>query len=119
MKIAIPTNGKTGLDDTVAQHFGRCRTFTFLDEEGNIVEIIDNTSQHMGGRGVPPKLMKEHGANILLCKGLGPRALDLCTQLGIEVFVCEADTVKNIFTIWKSGRISKADFDDVCDEHRR
>ncbi len=75
MKIVIPTDDKKGLDDAVAEHFGRCNTYTFLDENGKVIEIIDNTSEHMGGSGLPPELMKQHGANVLLCKGLGPRAL--------------------------------------------
>ena len=118
MKIVIPTDNKKGLDDTVAEHFGRCNTYTFLDEKGNIVKIIDNISEHMGGSGLPPELMKKHGANVLLCKGLGPRALNLCKQLGIDVYVCQAKTVKEIFEMWKNKRIKKANFEDVCEEHR-
>ena len=118
MKIVIPTDNKKGLDDRVAEHFGRCNTYTFLDEKGKVIEIIDNTSEHMGDSGLPPELMKKHEANILLCRGLGPRALNLCKQLGIEVYVCQAETVKEIFELWKNGKIKKADFEDVCEEHR-
>lgn len=61
MKIVIPTNNKKGLNDKVADHFGRCLTYTFLDEKGDVVEIINNTSEHMGGKGLPPELMKKRG----------------------------------------------------------
>jgi len=118
LKIVIPTDGKRGLSDTAAQHFGRCQTYTFLNENGEIIEIIDNTSEHMGGEGLPPELMKKHGADILLCRGLGPRAIQLCKQLGIEVYVADASTVKGMFELWKSKKIKKADFEDVCEEHR-
>ena len=118
MKIVIPTDGRRGLEDRVAEHFGRCNTYTFLDGNGKVVEIIGNTSVHMGGEGQPPELMKKHGAEVLLCRGLGPRALDMCGQLGIEVYVCEAETVKEIFRKWKAGRIERAGPEDVCEEHR-
>jgi len=118
MKIVIPTNGNEGLNDTVADHFGRCRTYTFLDENRKVIEIIDNTSEHMGGSGLPPELMKKHGANVLLCKGLGPRALNLCKEFGIEVHVCKVETVKDIFEMWKYKKTKKADVEDVCEEHR-
>lgn len=118
MKIVIPTDDKKGLDDTVAEHFGRCNTYTFLDEKGNVEEIINNTSEHMGGLGLPPELMKKHGAKVLLCKGLGPRALNLCKNLGIAVYVCQAKTVKEIFELWRNKKIKKADSEDVCEEHR-
>jgi predicted Fe-Mo cluster-binding NifX family protein len=118
MKIVVPTDGRKGLEDRVAEHFGRCNTYTFVDKEGSVIEIIDNTSEHMGGSGLPSELMKKYGANVLLCKGLGPRALDLCKQFGIEVYVCQAETVKEIFGMWKSGRIERAGPEDVCEEHR-
>ena len=119
MKIVVPTDDKKGLNDNVAEHFGRCKTYTFIDEKGRVIEIIDNTSEHMGGYGLPPELMKKHGANVLLCKGLGPRALELCRQFGIDVYVCQAYTVKEIFDFWKRKKIKKADFENVCEEHRR
>ena len=118
MKIVIPTNNKKGLNDKIADHFGRCLTYTFIDEKGNLLEVIGNTSEHMGGVGLPPELMKKHGADILLCKDLGPRALNLCQELGIEVYVCQAETVKEIFEMWKNNKIKKAGAEDVCEEHK-
>jgi len=118
MKIVIPTNNKKGLNDKVADHFGRCLTYTFLNEKGRVVEIIDNISEHMGGNELPPELMKKHGANILLCKDLGPRALNLCQELGIEVYVCQAETVKEIFEMWKNNKLKKAGAEDVCEQHK-
>ena len=118
MKIVVPTNDKKGLDDKVAEHFGRCPTYTFLNEKGELLEIIDNTSEHMGGKGLPPELMKKHGADILLCKDLGPRALALCSQLRIDVYVSEAETVREIFKMWKNNKIKKAGAEDICGEHK-
>ncbi len=117
MKIVVPTDDKKGLDNAVAEHFGRCRTYTFLDEDGNVIETIDNTSEHMGGTGLPPELMKKHGATVLLCRGLGPRAIELCRDLEIDVYVCHADTVKELFDIWKSGKVKKAGSDNACEAH--
>jgi len=118
MKIVIPTDNKKGLDGKVAEHFGRCQTYIFIDENGVVAEIIDNTSEHMGGKGLPPELMKKHGTDILLCKDLGPRALNLCEQLGIDVYVGQAETVREIFEMWKNNKIKKADGGDVCEQHK-
>ena len=118
MIIVIPTNDKKGVESTVADHFGRCQTYTFLNEKGELLKIIDNTSEHMGGKGLPPELMKKHRANILLCKDLGPRALILCGELGIDVYISQAETVKDIFEVWKNGKIKKAGTEDVCEQHK-
>jgi len=117
MRITIPTNGKRGMDEEVAQHFGRCSTYTIIDENGKLLEIIDNTSEHMGGSGLPPELMKKHGTNVLLCRDLGPRAILLCKELKIEVYVGHANTVKEMFDVWKSGSMKKAGIDDACEQH--
>ena len=117
MKIVIPTDNKNGLNNKIAEHFGRSKTYTFLNEKGKVIEMIDNTSEHMGGKGLPPELMKKHGADILLCKGLGSRALNLCKELGIDVYVYQVETVKDIFSMWQNNKIKKADATDVCKEH--
>ena len=114
MRIVIPT-GEGGLDSDIAEHFGRCKTYTFIDEEGSLIEIIKNTSEHMGGKGLPPELMKKHGAEILLCRGIGSRALELCKKLDIDVYVSQANKVSQIFALWKEGKIKKAGVDDACD----
>ncbi len=117
MRIAIPTDGRGGLDDPVAEHFGRCETYTILDDDGNVLEVVKNTSEHMGGKGLPPQIMKENGADVLLCMGIGPRAISLCKELGIEVYVHRAKNVREIFRLWKDGKIKKAGMEDVCGEH--
>jgi len=118
MKIVIPTNAKKGLDDKIAEHFGRCLTYTFLNEKGEVIEIIDNVSEHMGGMGLPPELMKKYGADVLLCKGLGPRAIGLCKELGIDVYVYQAGTVRDIFELWRNKKLKKAGTEDACEQHK-
>lgn len=117
MKIVVPTNNKKGLKDAVAEHFGRCQTYTFLNESGEVLEIADNTSEHMGGVGLPPELMKKHEADILLCKDIGPRAINLCNDLGIKVYVDNSETVKDIFGKWKNNKLRKAGPEDACEQH--
>ncbi len=118
MKLVIPTNSKKGLDDEIAEHFGRCFTYTFLNDKGEVVEIIDNTSEHMGGTGLPPELMKKHEADVLLCRGLGPRAINLCKELGIDVYVYQAKKVKDIFKLWQDNKLKKAGTEDACEQHK-
>ncbi|MFA5048146.1 MAG: NifB/NifX family molybdenum-iron cluster-binding protein [Patescibacteria group bacterium] len=116
--IVIPTDGQKGLDEKVADHFGRSQTYTFLNEKGEVIEIIKNTSEHMGGQGLPPELMKGHGADILLCRDLGPKAITLCAELDIAVYNCRAETVKDIFEMWQNNKLEKAGIEDACKNHK-
>jgi predicted Fe-Mo cluster-binding NifX family protein len=118
LKIVIPTDGQNGLNEKVADHFGRSLTYTFLNEKGEVIKIIKNTSEHMGGQGLPPELMKQHGADILLCRDLGPKAISLCAELDIDIYTCQAETVKDIFEMWQSNKLKKAGAEDACEHHK-
>ncbi len=117
MKIAVPCDGKRGLNEKIAEHFGRCLYYTIIDEDGEIIEIINNTSEHMGGQGLPPELLKKNKVNVLLCNGIGPRAIEMCKQLDIEVFVCEGETIKEVFDFWKNNKLNVASEEDSCGVH--
>ncbi len=101
MRIAIPTDDKKGLEGRIAEHFGKANYYTFLDENRELIEIIDNTSEGKGGSGLPPELIKNHGATVLLCKVIGPKAIELCKKLGIEVYIKQAETVIELFNLFK------------------
>lgn len=119
MKIAVPTNSEKGLDDEIAKHFGRCPTYTFINEKGQITEIINNSGQHMGGIDSPPELIKKYGADVLLCRDIGPKAINLCKKLGIDVYVHDTQTVKEIFDMWQNKKIQKANLKDACKNHKK
>jgi len=117
MKIAVPTLGKKGLEEKVSDHFGRCDTYTLLDDNGQLLEIIDNTSSHNGGKGFPPELLKDHNVNVLLCKGIGPKAIELCEKCEIDVYVSNENTVSEIVKNWKNNDLSPATMKDICGDH--
>ena len=117
MRIAVPTEGKRGKDERVAEHFGRCETFTVFDDKGNFQEVIENTSQHQGGQGMPPELLKSHQIDILVCKGLGPNAIQLCEALGVEVYLADAEGAQQMVAAWAGKKAKKASRDDGCQDH--
>jgi predicted Fe-Mo cluster-binding NifX family protein len=122
MKIAVPTMGNRGIEEKVAEHFGRCENYVILNEKKEVVEIIENISAHNGGSGLPPELLKEKGVSILLCLNLGPKALRFFQDFNIQVYVDLASTVGeitvgNIFDKWKNNLILQASNENVCKEH--
>jgi predicted Fe-Mo cluster-binding NifX family protein len=76
LRIAVATNGKKGLEDTVSEVFGRANTFTIADiEDGKIqiLRIVEN-----------PALSYEYGAGPIAVKELVDSEVDLviAPQLG-------------------------------------
>lgn len=102
----LPTQGKGGLDEVVAERFGRAPTYTLYDTEAGAVEIIPNTSQHMGGIGHLPELLVQQGVNVVLCRGIGPQALALSEKNRITVHSGATGTVREAVEAWRSGRLS-------------
>jgi predicted Fe-Mo cluster-binding NifX family protein len=117
MKICIPTIGESGLKDHVGEHFGRVPTYTIVDLDTEDVKIIPNTSEHMGGKGYPPEIMAKEGVKVMVCRGLGRRAISMFEELGIEVYIGAFGTVKDAINDYKQGKLQKAGMSDACGQH--
>jgi predicted Fe-Mo cluster-binding NifX family protein len=117
MKICIPTMGNNGLEDFVGEHFGRVPTYTIVDLDTDKVKVVQNTSEHMGGVGYPPEIMAREGVNVLVCRGLGRRAISMFDETGIEVYIGASGTVKDAVSAFKQGRLQKAGIGDACGQH--
>ncbi len=79
MRIAVATE-----NGSVAEHFGRCRSYTLVDiENGEEVkrETVDNPGHEPGKI---PRFLRDHGADVVIAGGMGRRAQMLFEQMGIE-----------------------------------
>lgn len=115
MRIAVPTMGYGGLGEEVGEHFGRVPTYTIVDLSSDEVEVIDNTSEHRGGDGLPPQIIDAAGAQVMLVRGLGRRAISLFGELGIDVYVGARGTVKDAVEMYRREELELATLSDGCD----
>lgn len=118
VRLCIPTMGYKGLDEQVSQHFGRAPTFTIVDLATNDVKVLPNRSLHMGGSGYPPEIMAKAGVEVMLCSGLGPRAIHMFEGFGIEVYVGAYGTVRDTLRAWQAGKLQMATDENACRMHR-
>ena len=118
VKVCVPTMGQRGMDDYVSEHFGRAPTFTVVDMNTKGVKVLPNTSEHMGGFGKPPEIMANAGVEVMLCGGLGPMAIQMFEQFGIEVYVGASGTVRDAVQAWQAGRLQEATDKNACKMHR-
>ena len=102
----------------VNDHFGRAPTFTVVDTETNEVLVVENISEHMGGTGMPPEHIAKTGADVLICSGLGGRAIDMFAEFKIAIFVGATGTVRNAIDMWKEGKLIAANHDVACKGHQ-
>jgi len=117
MKICVPTMGSNGLEEAVGEHFGRVPTYTIVDLETKDVKVVPNTSEHMGGVGYPPEIMAREGVHVLICRGLGQRAISMFDEASIEVYIGASGTVKDAIAAYQQGRLQKAGMNNACGQH--
>ena len=67
------------------------------------------------GRG--KEIMASEGVNIMICRGLGRRAITMFEELGIDVYIGAFGTVKDAIEDFKQGRLQKAGTSDACGQH--
>jgi predicted Fe-Mo cluster-binding NifX family protein len=118
MKICVPTMGNNELDDFVSEHFGRAPTFTIVDLSKNEVKVVPNTSEHFGGISSPPEMLSTEGVEVMLCSGLGPRAISMFEQSGIEVYVGASGTVRDAVRAFQAGKLREGTDANACKMHR-
>lgn len=117
MKLGIPTNGEKGLNEKIGEHFGRVPTYTIVDMDTNDVKVIPNTSNHMGGTRNPPEILAEKGVTVMICQGLGRRAITMFSDFGIDVYIGATGTVKDAIDAYREGSLTKASEKDACGKH--
>lgn len=117
MKVCIPTEDKGGMNGTVCGHFGRAPTFTIIDTVSDNVKVVPNRSEHMGGIGLPPEHLAREGVEVMLCSGMGPKAITMFDGFGIKVYMGASGTVRQTLEHWKQGKLEPASDSNACSAH--
>lgn len=80
--FAIPIEG-----DMLSSHFGSSEAFAFVEVEGNDIKsiILKEAPEHQPGSF--PRFVAAHGATDVIAGGIGPHAVHLFHEAGINVFV--------------------------------
>jgi predicted Fe-Mo cluster-binding NifX family protein len=109
--------GEKGLDEKVGGHFGKSPAFVIFDSETKKVVTIKNTSEHLGGVGLPPELLAKQDVNVVVCTALGPKAIDMLASYDIKVYVGASGSVRSALDSWQKGELKLANADNACKEH--
>ena len=119
MKIAFPVVTDGGLEATIAEHFGRAPMYTIIDTETKEVSVVENQGEHFGGQHAAPVSLNNRGINVLICKGLGRKAINLFNELCIGVFITQKAIVKEAYESYNKGELVQATETDGCAGHSK
>ncbi len=103
-KIAIAVDG-----NSVSAHFGRCPSFAIIELEDKKVinqEIISNPGHHTG---FLPEFLAEKGVQIIICGGVGRKAIDLFSEKGIKPIVGVTGEIDEAVEQYIRGQLQDGD----------
>ncbi len=111
MKYAVPIAG-----GAMSPHFGHCEQFAFFDVDEQKKEIINRefvaSPEHQPG--LLPMWLAQKGAGVVIAGGMGPRAVDLLEQHGINVVLGAIESDPEQAVLSHIGGVL-AIGDNICD----
>jgi predicted Fe-Mo cluster-binding NifX family protein len=104
-KIAIPIMEDQGDKTVPSEHFGRSPLFYVIDNDS--VQLIENTSDHFGGKGKPPELIINLGINVLIATNMGRKAIELFQNSDVAVFRSPVKPIREILEDFNKGKLEE------------
>jgi predicted Fe-Mo cluster-binding NifX family protein len=115
MKVVFTTSGND-LDAPLDARFGRAPKYLVYDMDTDTFKVVDNEGNAgmAHGAGVQSAGTVARLATSAVVTGhCGPRAFQVLTAAGIEIYTSNAATVAEALEQYKSGRLSPACGSDV------
>lgn len=110
-RIALPLT-----DGRLAEHFGRCEQFGIYetDPESGSVGPCETLPAPPHQPGLLPTWLAEKGVNVIIARGMGPRAVSAFAERGIEVVLgATGEHANTIILSYLSGDLEAGA--NVCD----
>lgn len=107
--VAVATDG-----DQVAVHFGRCQLYTLAEvNEGAVKqqEVLTNPGHTPG---FLPNYLAEHGVQCIIAGGMGPRAIGLFNEKGIDVMIGVQGSVAEVLRSYAEGTLTSDPSVSLC-----
>jgi predicted Fe-Mo cluster-binding NifX family protein len=115
MKIAVTATG-TDIESAVDPRFGRAQYILVVDEDGRLLESVDNSENFnaMRGAGIQAgKILADRKVDVLITGHCGPNAFKTLSAAGIRVVVEQSGKVREVLERLKRNELTFADQPNV------
>lgn len=109
MKLAVSTTGQD-LEAPLDPRFGRCSYFLIIDPDSMEFEVFDNGSAALGsGAGIQAaQFVAAKGAGAVITGHCGPKAMEVLSAGGIQVFAGQNGSIRDVVSAYKNGDLTPA-----------
>ena len=101
MKIAIPTNDRTNVEE----HFGHCKEFAIYEVEGDKVINVEFIVPPPHATGVIPNFLNSHGIDAIITGGMGQMAVNMFKEKNVDVILGAVGSVDTNLKEYLSGML--------------
>jgi predicted Fe-Mo cluster-binding NifX family protein len=98
--VAVATEG-----DHVAGHFGRCEVYTVAQVESGALKSQSRLTSPGHSPGFLPGYLAEHGVQCVIAGGMGPRAVNLFAEKGIDVMIGVQGPIDRVLHDYAEGAL--------------
>jgi predicted Fe-Mo cluster-binding NifX family protein len=124
-RIAFSCEDENGLNSEMSMHFGRCPFFTLVDvEEGKLTnaQVVNNPAFENHVPGAVPEFIRDQNVNMMIAGGMGPKAVNMFNDFGIEVATGVGGKVEKVLAAYLEGKVQGTvpcnhDHGDSCGGH--
>lgn len=118
MKICIPTETDMSFEATVYGHFGSAPYFTIYDTDKDDCEIVENLNQHNShGTCHPLTVLDGKGIDVVVCKGMGKRAIQKLNDAGIRAYKASDANVRQVIEKYRINELQEMTLENACYQH--
>lgn len=111
MKIAIPYN-----EGNVFEHFGRTKSFKVYDLQNGVIENTVFINADGSGHSELISMLKSVDVELVLCGGIGGKAIQMFNNLGIDVYTGATGNTDDVLRGFMDGSL-KLNNTSTCDHH--
>lgn len=116
-RIALACDDRFGLESSLSTHFGRCPFYILVDVSKERImgfQLIENPYFQRHQPGVIPNFIDSQKADVMIAGEMGPRAIGLFKQLGIEVVSGVEGKIREVLGAYLQGEIRGV---SPCEHH--
>jgi predicted Fe-Mo cluster-binding NifX family protein len=110
MKIAVACDGTN-----VTGHFGHCQSFRLFEADGGVIVGMEELPNPGHKPGFLPNLLADHGAEVIICGGMGGHAAEIFAGRGVAVVTGASGDAQIAAQRYLSGELVSSG--ELCQEH--
>ena len=115
MMLCMPVMADGGLEVGLSAHFGSSPYFMLVDmPSGRRMTLPNGHAENDHGRCGPARSLEGRRIDVVVCRGLGRRALQRLKEAGMDVLVTQASTAAGALEEFRRAELSPLTEREVC-----